>query len=78
MVFRSRFYLPKRYNGEPYERRDYESTCRCSECVERSSVNGKQNLANLSGSIAVIEEVAAMLGEASIEKASAADGEKKK
>ena len=32
------------------------------------SVNGKQNLANLSGSIAVIEEVAAMLGEASIEK----------
>ncbi len=25
------------------------------------SVNGKQNLANLSGSIAVIEEVAAML-----------------
>ena len=41
------------------------------------SVNGKQNLANLSG-IAVIEEVAAMLGEASIEKASAADGEKKK
>lgn len=41
------------------------------------SVNGKQNLANLSGSIAVIEEVAAMLGEASIEKASAADGEKK-
>ena len=35
------------------------------------SVNGKQNLANLSGSIAVIEEVAAMLGEASIEKASA-------
>ena len=40
------------------------------------SVNGKQNLANLSGSIAVIEEVAAMLGEASI--ASAADGEKKK
>ena len=31
------------------------------------SVNGKQNLANLSGSIAVIEEVAAMLGEASIE-----------
>lgn len=42
------------------------------------SVNGKQNLVNLSGSIAVIEEVAAMLGEASIEKASAADGEKKK
>lgn len=41
------------------------------------SVNGKQNLANLSGSIAVIEEVAAMLGEASIET-SAADGEKKK
>lgn len=32
------------------------------------SVNGKQNLANLSGSIAVIEEVAAMLGEASIER----------
>lgn len=27
------------------------------------SVNGKQNLANLSGSIAVIEEVAAMLGD---------------
>ena len=42
------------------------------------SVNGKQNLANLSGSIAVIEEVAAMLSDASIEKASAADGEKKK
>ena len=41
------------------------------------SVNGKQNLAKLSGSIAVIEEVAAMLGEASIEKTSAADGEKK-
>jgi len=39
------------------------------------SVNGKQNLANLSGSI---EEVAAMLSDASIEKASAADGEKKK
>ena len=38
----------------------------------------QKNLANLSGSIAVIEEVAAMLGEASIEKASAADGEKKK
>ena len=36
------------------------------------SVNGKQNLANLSGSIAV------MLSDASIEKASAADGEKKK
>ena len=36
------------------------------------------NLANLSGSIAVIEEVAAMLSDASIEKASAADGEKKK
>ena len=35
------------------------------------SVNGKQNLANLSGSIA-------MLSDASIEKASAADGEKKK
>nr|DAY13051.1 MAG TPA: hypothetical protein [Caudoviricetes sp.] len=30
------------------------------------SVNGKQNLANLSGSIAVIEEVAAMLSDASI------------
>lgn len=42
------------------------------------SVNGKQNLANLSGSIAVIEEVAATLSDASIEKASAADGEKKK
>lgn len=42
------------------------------------SVNGKQNLANLSGSIAVIEEVAVMLSDASIEKASAADGEKKK
>ena len=28
------------------------------------SVNGKQNLANLSGSIAVIEEVAAMLSDA--------------
>ena len=45
---------------------------------EASTVNGKQNLANLSGSIAVIEEVAAMLSDASIEKASAADGEKKK
>ena len=32
------------------------------------SVNGKQNLANLSGSIAVIEEVAAMLNDASIEE----------
>ena len=42
------------------------------------SVNGKQNLANLSGSIAVIEEFAAMLSDSSIEKASAADGEKKK
>ena len=42
------------------------------------SVNGKQNLANLSGSIAVVEEAAAMLSDASIEKASAADGEKKK
>lgn len=42
------------------------------------SVNGKQNLANLSGSIAVIEEVTAMLSDASIERASAADSEKKK
>lgn len=42
------------------------------------SVNGKQNLANLSGSIAVIEEVAAMLSDASIERPSAADSEKKK
>lgn len=30
------------------------------------SVNGKQNLTNLSGSIAVIEEVAGMLNEAEI------------
>lgn len=35
------------------------------------SVNGKQNLANLSGSIAVIEEVAAMLSDASIEEPNA-------
>ena len=46
--------------------------------LKQARVNGKQNLANLSGSIAVIEEVAAMLSDASIEKASAADGEKKK
>lgn len=42
------------------------------------SVSGKQNLANLSGSIAVIEEVAAMLSGASIEDASAAESEQNK
>ena len=72
MVFRSRFYLPKRYKGEPYERRDYESTCRCSECVERSQCKRETKPCKSEW------QVAAMLSDASIEKASAADGEKKK
>lgn len=40
------------------------------------SVNGKQNLANLSGCIVVIEEIASMLSDATIEKAAANDSEK--
>lgn len=40
------------------------------------SVNGKQNLANLSGSIAVVEEVITMLGDATVES-STGDKEKK-
>lgn len=40
------------------------------------SVNGKQNLANLSGSIAVVEEVITMLGDATVES-SIGDKEKK-
>ena len=42
------------------------------------SVNGKQNLANLSGSIAVIEEIAAMLNNASVEAANTENSEQQK
>lgn len=40
------------------------------------SVNGKQNLANLSGCIVVIEEVASMLNDATIEKTETDDSKK--
>lgn len=42
------------------------------------SVNGKQNLANLSGSIAVIEEIAAMLNNVSIETVNIENSEQQK